>query len=189
MRNYTLPWGADRMAKGVRWSEACLGAAGDCDQSKILRVTKSARTSPLALPAFYGCQHLCFPPTATRHPTSSPKTPSPHLRSLQEYKKYAVFHISLSLLRLLGASCSSLHYSLSSYRRSYTDFVRPQMMRLSLIPKMDSRRYACKHGGCGKTFARKEHLARHEKSHVPANLLQCPACKRHFNRKFDLQFH
>ncbi|CZR56525.1 uncharacterized protein PAC_06414 [Phialocephala subalpina] len=61
---------------------------------------------------------------------------------------------------------------------------------LSLITtEMEYRQWDCKHAGCGKSFARKEHLARHEKSHNPANLLQCPVCKRHFNRNDSLQRH
>ncbi|TVY45971.1 hypothetical protein LSUB1_G000223 [Lachnellula subtilissima] len=49
---------------------------------------------------------------------------------------------------------------------------------------MENRQFICRHAGCGKSFARKEHLGRHEKAHDPSNLLQCPACQRNFNRKF-----
>ncbi|KAF7944901.1 uncharacterized protein EAE97_005534 [Botrytis byssoidea] len=52
------------------------------------------------------------------------------------------------------------------------------------MPGIDSQRYFCKHDDCGKSFARKEHLSRHEKSHIPANSLQCQVCKRRFNRNF-----
>ncbi|TVY43912.1 hypothetical protein LOCC1_G003520 [Lachnellula occidentalis] len=48
---------------------------------------------------------------------------------------------------------------------------------------MENNLFNCRHAGCGKCFARKEHLGRHEKTHDPSNLLQCPACKRNFNRK------
>lgn len=54
---------------------------------------------------------------------------------------------------------------------------------------MENRQWDCRHPGCGKSFARKEHLARHEKTHNPANLLQCPVCKRHFNRNDSLRRH
>lgn len=49
--------------------------------------------------------------------------------------------------------------------------------------KMEEGRYVCRFDGCGKSFRRKEHLARHEYGHDPANMLKCAVCKREFNRK------
>jgi hypothetical protein len=51
---------------------------------------------------------------------------------------------------------------------------------------MEETRYVCRVDGCGKSFRRKEHLARHEYGHDPANMLKCPVCKREFNRKSDV---
>ncbi|MAD84576.1 MAG: hypothetical protein CL912_16580 [Deltaproteobacteria bacterium] len=48
---------------------------------------------------------------------------------------------------------------------------------------MDSRQHVCSVEGCGKSFSRKEHLSRHEKTHDPENILTCKVCGREFNRK------
>ncbi|CAL3970269.1 unnamed protein product [Diplocarpon coronariae] len=53
---------------------------------------------------------------------------------------------------------------------------------------METRQHICS-SGCGKAFSRKEHLARHEKTHDPENLLLCQVCKREFNRNDSLQRH
>ncbi|EKD13377.1 hypothetical protein MBM_08460 [Drepanopeziza brunnea f. sp. 'multigermtubi' MB_m1] len=54
---------------------------------------------------------------------------------------------------------------------------------------MDSRQHPCSYAGCGKSFSRKEHLSRHEKTHDPQNLLTCQVCGREFNRNDSLQRH
>ncbi|PVH76532.1 hypothetical protein DL98DRAFT_425363 [Cadophora sp. DSE1049] len=47
----------------------------------------------------------------------------------------------------------------------------------------------CSVAGCGKSFSRKEHLSRHEKTHDPENILTCKVCGREFNRNDSLQRH
>lgn len=47
-------------------------------------------------------------------------------------------------------------------------------------------RQKCLHPGCGKSFARKEHLARHVRSHKQTNRYTCQFCQREFTRRFDL---
>jgi len=45
-------------------------------------------------------------------------------------------------------------------------------------------RHTCQFPGCEKTFIRKEHLTRHEKSHAPQRSFVCYVCQRGFTRKF-----
>ena len=44
-------------------------------------------------------------------------------------------------------------------------------------------RHVCHFAGCTKSFLRKEHLTRHEKSHTADRSFVCHICKRGFNRK------
>ena len=45
-----------------------------------------------------------------------------------------------------------------------------------------SDRFACTHQGCGRSFARKEHLSRHELSHSDTRYV-CSVCGREFTRR------
>jgi len=45
-------------------------------------------------------------------------------------------------------------------------------------------RHMCQFPGCEKTFIRKEHLTRHERSHAPQRSFVCYVCQRGFTRKF-----
>lgn len=49
-------------------------------------------------------------------------------------------------------------------------------------------RYTCQYPGCGKSFARKEHLGRHSRSHKGTERYICQLCSREFTRRFGLQF-
>ena len=46
------------------------------------------------------------------------------------------------------------------------------------------RRFLCPHDGCGKSYSRKEHLARHELNHNPTQIYRCEVegCGRTFVR-------
>jgi len=48
---------------------------------------------------------------------------------------------------------------------------------------MESRQFHCLAENCGRSFTRKEHLTRHERSHNEANLQTCHVCHRKFNRR------
>jgi hypothetical protein len=45
-------------------------------------------------------------------------------------------------------------------------------------------RHMCQFPRCEKTFIRKEHLTRHERSHAPQRSFVCYVCQRGFTRKF-----
>lgn len=45
-------------------------------------------------------------------------------------------------------------------------------------------RHMCQYPGCEKTFIRKEHLTRHERSHASQRSFVCYVCQRGFTRKF-----
>ena len=55
--------------------------------------------------------------------------------------------------------------------------------RRLLLDEMEHRQYRCQTNGCGRSFTRKEHLTRHERSHNAANLHTCHVCHRKFNRR------
>jgi hypothetical protein len=52
------------------------------------------------------------------------------------------------------------------------------------MPASDER-HKCQYSGCGKSFARKEHLVRHVQSHKEANRHTCQVCHREFSRRSD----
>ncbi|PMD37524.1 hypothetical protein L207DRAFT_77233 [Hyaloscypha variabilis F] len=54
---------------------------------------------------------------------------------------------------------------------------------------MESRQFHCQAENCGRSFTRKEHLTRHERSHNAANLQTCHVCHRKFNRSDSLLRH
>ncbi|TVY78284.1 Krueppel-like factor [Lachnellula suecica] len=54
----------------------------------------------------------------------------------------------------------------------------------------NSSRWACNFTGCVKSFARKEHLTRHERTHSAGDKLYvCKVCLQKFNRSDSLQRH
>ncbi|KAJ5888983.1 hypothetical protein N7495_009024 [Penicillium taxi] len=49
------------------------------------------------------------------------------------------------------------------------------------------RKFHCSHDGCGKSYSRAEHLARHQLNHAPKQIFHCEYCPRSFVRQ-DLCF-
>ncbi|KAK7204176.1 fungal-specific transcription factor domain-containing protein [Myxozyma melibiosi] len=58
----------------------------------------------------------------------------------------------------------------------------------SAAQKQD-RKFACTHPGCGKTFNRKDYLARHSANHLEVRPYQCPICPSQFARQDLLEKH
>lgn len=56
-------------------------------------------------------------------------------------------------------------------------------------PEGSDSRHHCSHGGCGKSFIRKEHLTRHALSHTENPSYICNICFRAFIRNDVLQKH
>ncbi|KAJ9231836.1 transcriptional regulator family: C2H2 zinc finger and Fungal Specific TF [Paecilomyces variotii] len=51
------------------------------------------------------------------------------------------------------------------------------------------RRFTCQHPGCGATYRRKEHLARHAIRHSQRGIFSCNLCRASFDRSDTLQRH
>ncbi|KAK9476225.1 fungal-specific transcription factor domain-containing protein [Lipomyces japonicus] len=51
------------------------------------------------------------------------------------------------------------------------------------------KKFKCLHPGCGKTFNRKDYLARHSANHLEVRPFQCPICSLHFARQDLLDKH
>ncbi|GAA5916878.1 hypothetical protein JCM5296_000736 [Sporobolomyces johnsonii] len=55
--------------------------------------------------------------------------------------------------------------------------------------KGGAQRHYCQEPGCGKSFARQDHLYRHAANHNPQRLVHCPECGRSFARRDVLAAH
>ncbi|PWN52938.1 hypothetical protein IE53DRAFT_303340, partial [Violaceomyces palustris] len=51
------------------------------------------------------------------------------------------------------------------------------------------RNHRCPYSGCGKTFAKSAHLARHSLTHSKLKNFVCPHCERPFARSDSLDRH
>lgn len=59
----------------------------------------------------------------------------------------------------------------------------------SAVVQKQDRKFACTHPGCGKTFNRKDYLARHSANHLEVRPYQCPICPSQFARQDLLEKH
>ncbi|KAK9449731.1 fungal-specific transcription factor domain-containing protein [Limtongia smithiae] len=71
-----------------------------------------------------------------------------------------------------------------------TAAIAPDSRRPDLVAaKGPEKKFKCLHPGCGKTFNRKDYLARHAANHLEVRPYQCPICPSQFARQDLLEKH